>query len=137
MHLFAISGLHVGVVALVVGGLFGILPLPRKLKIIAGLGSVFLYVQITGGQPSAMRAFIMVTCLWGAYFARGKVTLSPRFHLSGNTNDRSVANPQPRLPVLSMGCERNSPLWSTLGRRIEDIFRKRSGTDTGTVNLSM
>ena len=41
MHLFAISGLHVGVVALVVGGLFGILPLPRKLKIIAGLGSVF------------------------------------------------------------------------------------------------
>ena len=70
MHLFAISGLHVGVVALVVGGLFGILPLPRKLKIIAGLGSVFLYVQITGGQPSAMRAFIMVTCLWGAYFAK-------------------------------------------------------------------
>ena len=49
---------------------WNITSLPRKLKIIAGLGSVFLYVQITGGQPSAMRAFIMVTCLWGAYFAK-------------------------------------------------------------------
>jgi competence protein ComEC len=66
MHLFAISGLHVGVVAMLVAWLLSLLPVPAWTRISVGLCVLFLYVQITGGQPSAIRAFLMVTFVWGA-----------------------------------------------------------------------
>jgi len=34
--------------------------------VVLGLGVLFLYVEITGGQPSAIRAFLMVSFLWGS-----------------------------------------------------------------------
>ena len=70
MHLFAISGLHVGIVAVVISSLLGLVPLPRWTKVAIGLATVLLYVQITGGQPSAMRAFLMVCFLWTAGIVR-------------------------------------------------------------------
>ena len=66
MHLFAISGLHVGVVAMLVYWVFNVLPIPAWIRISVGLCVIFLYVQITGGQPSAIRAFLMVAFVWGS-----------------------------------------------------------------------
>ncbi|MCC6416408.1 MAG: ComEC/Rec2 family competence protein [Opitutaceae bacterium] len=60
MHLFAISGLHIGVIAAGIHALFSLLRVPRLPKLVLSLTLLWLYVQITGGAPSAVRAFIMV-----------------------------------------------------------------------------
>tara|TARA_B100000959_G_scaffold170969_1_gene179011 strand:- start:1601 stop:3184 length:1584 start_codon:yes stop_codon:yes gene_type:complete len=65
MHLFAISGLHVGVVAAALAFFLRWLPGPKWLEALLGLSFLFLYVQVTGGAPSAMRAFLMVVFWWG------------------------------------------------------------------------
>lgn len=60
MHLFAISGLHIGIIAAGIHAMFSLLRVPRLPKLILGLTLLWLYVQITGGTPSAVRAFCMV-----------------------------------------------------------------------------
>ncbi len=60
MHVFSISGLHIAVIA---GGLHALLMLvrvPRIPRLIIGLAALWLYVDITGTVPSAVRAFLMV-----------------------------------------------------------------------------
>ncbi len=60
MHVFSISGLHIAVIA---GGLHALLllfRLPRLLQFVLGLIALWLYVDITGAAPSAVRAFLMV-----------------------------------------------------------------------------
>lgn len=64
MHLFAISGLHVGVIAFSLATTLSLLRLPAKFSPILGLTLLFIYVQVTGGSPSAMRAFLMVAFFW-------------------------------------------------------------------------
>ena len=66
MHLFAISGLHVGIIALALAWFLDFIPMPGWARMLTGLCILFLYVQITGGQPSAVRAFLMVTFLWAS-----------------------------------------------------------------------
>jgi competence protein ComEC len=103
MYLFAISGLHVAIVAGALLLCLRHLPrLPRSAAELASLALVWLYVEITGGSPSARRAALMFTfyliALWigrprgslGAILAAGLVTLilnpldlhSPGFQLS-------------------------------------------------------
>lgn len=60
MHLFAISGLHIGVIAGVFELLLVLTRLPGWLRFWIGTALLWLYVDITGAPPSAVRAFIMV-----------------------------------------------------------------------------
>lgn len=64
MHLFAISGLHIVAVALVLRRLFGWCRIHGSLGIVLTLFLVFLYVEITGGAPSSWRAFLMLLLYW-------------------------------------------------------------------------
>lgn len=60
MHVFSISGLHIAAIA---GGLYAllmVLRLPATLRFCAGIAALWLYVDITGAAPSAVRAFTMV-----------------------------------------------------------------------------
>ena len=66
LHFFAISGLHVGVIALSLHSLLRLLRVPKTLAAILGLSLLLLYVHITGASPSAMRAFLMVAFFWSA-----------------------------------------------------------------------
>ena len=66
MHIFAISGLHVGVMAITLFYFFLLLRMPRKPSTLVSLAVLFLYVQITGASPSATRAFLMVVFLLGS-----------------------------------------------------------------------
>lgn len=74
MHLFAISGLHISVIAVGIQALLTLLRLPTALRFAAGMVALWLYVDITGGAPSAVRAFIMVVLL----------ELARIFHTPGN-----------------------------------------------------
>jgi competence protein ComEC len=69
LHLFAISGLHVGVIALAIHTVLLLLRVPRRAGVLIGLTSLYLFVEITGASPSAVRAFLMVAFFWGAHFA--------------------------------------------------------------------
>ncbi len=70
MHLFAISGLHIGVIALAIHALLLITRLPRLWRFVISFVALGLYVGITGHTPSAVRAFMMVTLLQTSYLFR-------------------------------------------------------------------
>mgnify|MGYP000854430042 CR=1 FL=1 len=60
MHIFSISGLHIAVIAGAIHGLLLLLRVPAKGRLVVGLVVLWLYVDVTGRAPSAVRAFIMV-----------------------------------------------------------------------------
>ncbi len=70
MHVFSISGLHIGVIAAGLQALLTLLRLPGLARFLIGLGTLWLYVGITGSEPSAVRAFIMVALLLSAFVLR-------------------------------------------------------------------
>lgn len=61
-HLLAVSGLHVGLVALL--GLW--LPLPRRGRQLAALCGVSAYLWLVGARPSLLRAVVMAWLAGGA-----------------------------------------------------------------------
>ncbi len=63
MHLFAINGLHIGIVAVSMHALLALLRVPRGLAAAAVLVVLWLDVDTTGASPSAVRAFLMVALL--------------------------------------------------------------------------
>ncbi len=60
MHVFSISGLHIAVIATGLHALLSLVRLPRAARFPVGLAALWLYVDITGAAPSAVRAFVMV-----------------------------------------------------------------------------
>ena len=67
MHFFAISGLHIGVIATVIAQALLLMRVPRRLGPWIGLPLLYLYVEITGAAPSAVRAFLMTAFFWASY----------------------------------------------------------------------
>jgi len=70
MHLFSISGLHIAVIALAIEGLLGLFRLPRIARFILSAVLLWLYVDITGTAPSAVRAYLMVMLLQTSFVLR-------------------------------------------------------------------
>ena len=70
MHLFSISGLHIAVIAGVIIGTLQVMRLPALLRVVIGGVLLWLYVDITGGAPSAVRAFLMVMFLHASHTLR-------------------------------------------------------------------
>jgi competence protein ComEC len=81
-HIFSISGLHVGVIALALYATGHFLRLPRPVAAIGGLMILWLYVQITGASSPAMRSFLMIAFL----------TAYRNFRLPGNALAALVAS---------------------------------------------
>lgn len=64
MHLFAISGLHIAVIAACMHGLLRFLRVPSLACAVAGIAALVAFVEATGGTPSARRALVMVALVW-------------------------------------------------------------------------
>lgn len=65
-HLLAVSGLHVGIIFLILNLLFGWMRLFRKGRVLSGIGIVgalCLYAVLTGLSPSVIRAVVMFSLL--------------------------------------------------------------------------
>ena len=69
-HIFSVSGLHVGVIAMALQGLLRVLRLPRRPAVVVTLGVLWLYVQITGASSPAVRAFLMIAFLLASHVFR-------------------------------------------------------------------
>lgn len=67
MHFFAISGLHIGVIATVIAQFLILVRVPRRWSPFLGLPLLYLYVEITGASPSAVRAFLMAAFFWASF----------------------------------------------------------------------
>ncbi|MCJ7789223.1 MAG: ComEC/Rec2 family competence protein, partial [Candidatus Atribacteria bacterium] len=65
MHILAVSGLNVGIIAAALFFLLNFLKLPKKLKLIILILFLIIYTSITGYQPSILRATIMFLLLIG------------------------------------------------------------------------
>ena len=65
-HILAISGLHLGIFALVLNCIFGFLPLSRKVRSLIVICILFFYAGICGFRPPVMRAVIMISMVFGA-----------------------------------------------------------------------
>jgi competence protein ComEC len=70
MHLFAISGLNIGVISTVLQALLLLVRLPAAPRYFAGAVLLWLFVDITGTAPSAVRAFVMAAFFHGAFVFR-------------------------------------------------------------------
>lgn len=66
LHLFAISGLHIGAMALALHGALLLARMPRRVAVVMELLVLWIYVQATGAPPSAVRAWIMIAFLRAA-----------------------------------------------------------------------
>jgi len=78
IYLFAISGLHVGVLAATLWWLLRKIPgVPHAVGEVFTLGVVWLYIEIAGGSPSARRAGLMLTLyLLAKWVARARSPLA-------------------------------------------------------------
>jgi competence protein ComEC len=70
MHLFAISGLNIAVIAGALQAVMLLLRLGRWPRFIAGAALLWLFVDITGASPSAVRAFVMAVFFQAAFVLR-------------------------------------------------------------------
>ena len=71
IHILAVSGLHVGIIAAIVHFIFGLLRFPRKGVVLATMLALLLYAGLTGAPPSVVRATIMAwVVLAGTFFER-------------------------------------------------------------------
>ncbi len=68
MHLFAVSGLHVAMVAGLLLGAGRLLRLPGWIAMPLVLTGLILYTMATGLRPSACRAAVMIIAYWAALF---------------------------------------------------------------------
>ncbi len=66
-HLFAVSGLHVGLVALFVAGLCRMMGVSRRGTVVAGLAGLLFYAALAGFTPSVVRAALMTGLGFIAY----------------------------------------------------------------------
>jgi competence protein ComEC len=69
-HIFAISGLHVGIVTLLLIGLLKIFGVPRNRWVFWLIPLLIIYTLSTGARASAVRACIMAILFWSAAFWR-------------------------------------------------------------------
>lgn len=70
MHLFAINGLHIGVIALALHALLMVLRCPRPLAALLTLAVLWIDVDTTGASPSAVRAWLLVAAYESAFVLR-------------------------------------------------------------------
>jgi competence protein ComEC len=70
MHIFAISGLHIALIAGILVSLLRVLRLPRAWAGAVVIPLLWFYTGATGWQPSAIRATIMMTIVIGGWALR-------------------------------------------------------------------
>jgi len=70
LHFFAIDGLHIAAVAVALHILFGVTRCPKSLSFAVTAIALWLYADLTGRSPSAVRAVLTVLFFEGAYLLR-------------------------------------------------------------------
>jgi competence protein ComEC len=67
MHLFAVSGLHIGMIAVILWFLLGMIPMPNALRILLLISLLFFYSAVTGLRPPSVRAAFMASVVLAGF----------------------------------------------------------------------
>lgn len=70
MHIFAISGLHIALIAGILLAVLRVLQLPRAACGLLVLPAIWFYTMATGWQPSAIRSTIMMSVIIGGWMLK-------------------------------------------------------------------
>ncbi len=122
-HIFSISGLHVGVIALALQSLLQFLRLPRRSAVVVTLTVLWLYVQITGASSPAVRAFLMI-----AFFLASQVFRLPGNALAALTASALVTLLLDPLQLFSTGFQMSYTVVAALivmGRPLAELWLAR------------
>jgi competence protein ComEC len=70
MHLLAISGLHVGIIAFIIFFLVGVFRVPRNYRYIVTILLLIFYAVMVGARPSVVRATVMGVLVLGSFLLK-------------------------------------------------------------------
>src|SRR5213075_1304125 len=133
LHLFAVAGLHVGIVAALLWMLAMIARLSRKWATALIIPLLFFYAAVTGLHVSSVRAALMASILLGGFFFDRKVFVlnslaaAAFFLLCWNTNELFSTGFQLSFAVVSAIILFANPLFGFLQRwGAPDPFLPRS-----------
>jgi competence protein ComEC len=123
LHLFAVAGLHVGIVATLLWMVATIARLSRKTAAAIIIPLLFFYAAVTGLHVSSLRAATMASILVGGLFFERKVSLANSlaaaafFILCWNTNELFSTGFQLSFAVVGAIVLFADPLFRVLQRR--------------------
>ena len=133
LHLFAVAGLHVGIVATLLWMLAMVARLSRKWATALIIPTLFFYAAVTGLHVSSVRAAVMSSILLGGFFFERKAFLlnslaaAAFFLLCWNTNELFSAGFQLSFAVVGAIILFADPLFGFLRRwGAPDPFLPRS-----------
>ncbi|HEX8076739.1 MAG TPA: ComEC/Rec2 family competence protein, partial [Chthoniobacterales bacterium] len=133
LHLFAVAGLHVGIVARLLWILATMARLRRKWATLLIIPALLFYAAITGLHTSSVRAAVMSAVLLGGFiaerraFAFNGLAAAATLILCWNTNELFSVGFQLSFCVVAAILVLHEPTFRFLGRRFEpDPFLPRS-----------
>jgi competence protein ComEC len=132
LHLFAVAGLHVGIMARLLWILATVVRLPRSLATTLIIPALLFYAAITGFHTSSVRAAVMSAVLLGGFlverktFALNSLAAAATLILSWNTNELFSAGFQLSFSVVTAIVLLAEPAYRFLRRCFEaDPFLPR------------
>lgn len=142
-HLFAVSGLHVGILAAFAAAVLGALRCPPMPRLLLTTALLWSYTGLTGAAPSTVRAAAMATLLLGARAAGAMPSpvhgLLLVFWGTQVWSPASLADPGLRLSFLAVGgillatrAAATVPTGRWLPRGLRDGLAVSLGAQTGT-----
>lgn len=75
VHIIAISGLHLGIVAFIILLILKIIKIPRRPRYILAISFLIAYCILTGAKPPVVRATVMGSILLFGYFLKREVNI--------------------------------------------------------------
>ena len=133
LHLFAVAGLHVGIVARLLWILATVLRLPKKWATLLIVPTLLFYAAVTGLHTSSVRAAVMSGVLLGGFlverkaFALNNLAAAAVLILCWDTNELFSVGFQLSFSVVAAIIVLTEPTFRFLRRRFEpDSFLPRS-----------
>jgi ComEC/Rec2-related protein len=133
LHLFAVAGLHVGIMARLLWILATVLRLPRKWATVLIIPALLFYAAVTGLHTSSVRAAVMSAVLLGGFLVERKVftlnslAAAATLILCWNTNELFSIGFQLSFSVVAAIVLLAEPTYRFLHDRFEaDSFLPRS-----------
>lgn len=106
MHILAISGLHVGIVAFILDLFLKVLGLRRRQRYLLIIFLLVFYCFLTGARPSVIRATIMATVLLLGFLLKREMRISQSLAIAAlivlMTNPRQLFNAGFQLSFISV-----------------------------------
>src|SRR5256885_2483875 len=122
LHLFAVAGLHVGIVARLLWILATVARLPRKWATLLIIPTLLFYAAVTGLHTSSVRAAVMSAVLLGGFIVERKVSVlnslaaAAFFLLCWNTSELFSSGFQLSFSVVGAIIVFADPLFGVLRR---------------------